>query len=364
MRIAQIAPLTEAVPPSLYGGTERVVSWLTDALVGLGHDVTLFASGDSKTSAKLEAMWPCALRFDKAVLDPIALHMLMLERVRQVAHNFDILHFHLDYYPFSLFSRQPTPFITTLHGRLDLPEHQPVFQTFSSIPVISISKAQQKPVPQAGWIGNVYHGMPEDLLTPRPVKPSYLAFLGRIAREKRVDRAIRIAERCGLPLKVAAKVDKADREYFETEIEPLLRTHRNVEFIGEIGDRDKSDFLSGAAGLLVPIDWPEPFGLVMIESMACGTPVIAFNHGSAPEVVDDGLTGFVVRNEDEAVAAVGRLETLSRTKIRQHFEQRFTAQRMASEYLSIYQRMVTHKKPSLHLVEEVKDLDPLQSSIG
>ncbi|HVJ42917.1 MAG TPA: glycosyltransferase family 4 protein [Dongiaceae bacterium] len=364
MRIAQIAPLTEAVPPSLYGGTERVVSWLTDALVGLGHDVTLFASGDSKTSAKLEAMWPCALRFDKAVLDPIALHMLMLERVRKVAHTFDILHFHLDYYPFSLFSRQPTPFITTLHGRLDLPEHQPVFQEFSSIPVISISKAQQKPVPQAGWIGNVYHGMPEDLLTPRQTKPGYLAFLGRIAREKRVDRAIRIAERCGLPLKVAAKVDKADREYFETEIEPLLRTHKNVEFIGEIGDRDKSDFLSGAIGLLVPIDWPEPFGLVMIESMACGTPVIAFNHGSAPEVVDDGVTGFVVRNEDEAVAAVGRLHTLPRVKVRQHFEQRFTAQRMASEYLSIYQRMVTHKKPSLHLVEEVSDPDPLRTSLA
>ena len=364
MRIAQIAPLTEAVPPSLYGGTERVVSWLTEALVGLGHDVTLFASGDSKTSAKLEAMWPCALRFDKAVLDPIALHMLMLEHVRQMAHGFDILHFHLDYYPFSLFSRQPVPFITTLHGRLDLPEHQPVFQTFSSIPVISISKAQQKPVPQAGWIGNVYHGMPANLLTPQQVKPSYLAFLGRIAREKRVDRAIRIAERCGLPLKIAAKVDKADREYFEAEVEPVLKTHKNVEFIGEIGDRDKPAFLSGAIGLLVPIDWPEPFGLVMIESMACGTPVIAFNHGSASEVVDDGLTGFVVRNEDEAVAAVGRLGSLSRSKIRQHFEQRFTAQRMASEYVSIYHRMATHKKPALHLVEEPNGSGALQSSLG
>jgi glycosyltransferase involved in cell wall biosynthesis len=364
MRIAQIAPLTEAVPPRLYGGTERVVSWLTEALVDMGHEVTLFASGDSKTSAKLEPMWPCALRFDKTVLDPIALHMLMMERVRQVAHDFDILHFHLDYYPFSLFSRQPTPFITTLHGRLDLPEHQPVFSTFSDVPVISISKAQQTPVNQAGWIGNVYHGMPADLLTPQRVKPTYLAFLGRIAREKRVDRAIRIAERCGLPLKIAAKVDKADREYYATEIEPLLKTHKNVEFIGEITDAEKPAFLSGAIGLLLPIDWPEPFGLVMIESMACGTPVIAFDRGSAPEVVDDNLTGFIVSDEDEAVAAVQRLGTLSRSKVRRQFEQRFTSQRMAAEYLAIYSRLASRKKPSLHLVEETFNGEQLQSSLA
>jgi glycosyltransferase involved in cell wall biosynthesis len=365
MRIAQIAPLTEAVPPSLYGGTERVVSWLTEALVGAGHDVTLFASGDSKTSAKLEAMWPCALRFDKTVLDPIALHMVMLERVRQVAHTFDILHFHLDYYPFSLFSRQPTPFITTLHGRLDLKEHQPVFSTFPNVPVISISNAQQKPVPQAGWIGNVYHGLPKNLLTPRPANPGYLAFLGRVSREKRVDRAIRIAERCGLPLKIAAKVDKVDREYYETEIEPLLKTHKNVEFIGEIGDHQKSDFLSGAVGLLLPIDWPEPFGLVMIEAMACGTPVVAFNCGSAPEVIDEGVTGFIVSSEDEAVAAVHRLGSLSRKKVRERFEQRFTSERMAEEYVEIYNRLTAaRKKPSLHLVEETTPLEPLQSSIG
>ncbi len=364
MRIAQIAPLTEAVPPSLYGGTERVVSWLTEALVGLGHDVTLFASGDSKTSAKLEPMWPCALRFDKSVLDPISLHMLMLERVRKVAQSFDILHFHLDYYPFSLFSRQPTPFITTLHGRLDLPEHQPVFSAFSSVPVISISKAQQKPLPQAGWIGNVYHGLPENLLTPKRVKPGYLAFLGRIAPEKAVDRAIRIADRCGLPLKIAAKVDKVDRKYFETQIDPLIKAHENVEYIGEISDKEKSAFLSGAIALLVPIDWPEPFGLVMIEAMACGTPVIAFDRGSVPEVVDDGLTGFVVSNEDEAVAALQRIGSLSRTRIRQHFERRFTAERMASDYVEIYDQLASRKKPSLHLVTESPDLEPLQSSVG
>ncbi|HEX9448020.1 MAG TPA: glycosyltransferase family 4 protein [Dongiaceae bacterium] len=352
MRIAQIAPLTEAVPPKLYGGTERVISWLTDALVDLGHDVTLFASGDSETTAHLEPMWPHALRLDNTVLDPNALHMLMLERVRNVAHQFDVLHFHLDYHPFSLFSRQPTPFVTTLHGRLDLPEHQPVFSTFSSLPVVSISKSQRQPLPQAGWIKNIHHGMPEQLLTPRPVQPSYLAFLGRISPEKGVDRAIRIATLCGLPLKIAAKVDKVDQQYFDERIQPLLATHKNVEFIGEISDRKKPDFLSGAIGLLVPIDWSEPFGLVMIEAMACGTPVIAYNRGSVPEVVDDGVTGFVVKDEAEAVAAVGRLGSLSRSKVRKQFEARFTARRMALDYIAVYDELAAHKKPILHLVEE------------
>src|SRR5215813_7065523 len=263
MHIAQVAPLTEAIPPKLYGGTERVVSWLTEELIALGHDVTLFASGDSMTSARLEAVWPRALRLDGAVRDPNALHMLMLERVYQRAGEFDFLHFHLDYYPFSLFSRQSTPFLTTLHGRLDLPEHQPMFNTFSSIPVVSISNAQRRPLPQARWARTIHHGLPRDLLTPLAVKPSYLAFLGRIAPEKRVDRAIRIAEHCGIPLKIAAKVDPYDRDYYEAEIKPLLASP-NVEYIGEIGDKDKSEFLSGAIALLVPIDWPEPFGLVMI----------------------------------------------------------------------------------------------------
>ena len=259
MQIAQIAPLTEAIPPKLYGGTERVISWLADELVGLGHDVVLFASGDSQTSAKLEACWPKALRLDGSVRDPNALHIAMLERVRQQSRDFDLLHFHLDYYPFSLFSRQPTPFVTTLHGRLDLPEHQVVFATFPSIPVISISDAQRRPVPGAGWIRTIHHGLPERLLTPQPVTPAYFAFLGRISPEKALDHAISIAKRCGVPLKIAAKVDAVDRDYFEAEIRKLI-TPPDVEYIGEISDGEKSSFLSGAIALLAPIAWPEPDG--------------------------------------------------------------------------------------------------------
>jgi glycosyltransferase involved in cell wall biosynthesis len=349
MHIAQIAPLTEAVPPKLYGGTERVVSWLTEELIALGHDVTLFASGDSHTSAKLEAMWPRALRLDGSVRDPNALHMMMLEKVYQRAGEFDFLHFHLDYYPFSLFSRQPTPFATTLHGRLDLPEHQPVFDTFCNAPVISISNAQRRPLPQAHWVRTVLHGLPENLLTPKPIKPSYLAFLGRIAPEKGIDRAIRIAQHCGIPLKVAAKVDRADQDYYDEQIKPLIQSG-NVEFIGEINDTQKSDFLSGAIALLVPIDWPEPFGLVMIEAMACGTPVIAFNRGSVPEVIDDGISGFIVEDINGAIGAVDRLEQLSREKIRRHFEQRFTARRMAQDYLSVYRALSEKFAPHLRLV--------------
>jgi glycosyltransferase involved in cell wall biosynthesis len=350
MRIAQIAPLTEAIPPKLYGGTERVVYWLVEELVALGHDVTLFASGDSRTSAKLQAFWPRALRLDGSIRDPNALHMSMLEHVRRQADQFDFLHFHLDYYPFSLFSRQSTPFLTTLHGRLDLPEHQPVFNTFSSIPVVSISNAQRRPLPQARWTGTIHHGLPQDLLRPLPVKPSYLAFLGRIAPEKRVDRAIRIAEHCGIPLKIAAKVDSLDRDYYEEEIKPMLGSP-HVEYIGEIGDKDKSQFLSGAIALLVPIDWPEPFGLVMIEAMACGTPVIAFNRGSVPEIIDDGLTGFIVEDEAGAIGAVDRLSELSREKIRAQFEQRFTARRMALDYLAVY-RGLMDATPKLRLVSD------------
>ncbi len=356
MRIAQVAPLTEAVPPKLYGGTERVVHWLTEELVALGHDVTLFASGDSKTSAKLDATWPRALRLDGAVRDPNALHMVMLERVRQKCDDeeFDFLHFHLDYYPFSLFYRQPTPFLTTLHGRLDLPEHQPVFNTFAKVPVISISNAQRRPVPQAGWLRTVHHGLPEKLLTPQPVKPSYLAVLGRIAPEKGVDRAIKIATRCGIPLKIAAKVDRADQDYYDELICPLITGNPLVEYIGEISDREKPDFLSGAIGLLVPIDWPEPFGLVMIEAMACGTPVIAYNRGSVPEIIDEGLTGFVVEDETSAVASVGKLEGLDRTAIRKQFEKRFTARRMALDYLSAYRSLMEAAKPRIKLVSSAE----------
>ncbi len=356
MHIAQVAPLTEAIPPKLYGGTERVVSWLTEELIALGHDVTLFASGDSETSAKLEAIWPRALRLDGAVRDPNALHMMMLERVYQRAAEFDFIHFHLDYYPFSLFARQATPFVTTLHGRLDLPEHQPVFDTFSSLPVVSISNAQRRPLPQAHWVRTVHHGLPAQLLTPVPVKPSYFAFLGRIAPEKGVDRAIRIAQHCGVQLKIAAKVDRVDQDYFDAQIAPMIKTG-NVDFIGEITDKEKSEFLSGAIVLLVPIDWPEPFGLVMIEAMACGTPVIAFNRGSVPEVIDEGLTGFIVEDINGAIGAVDRLGHLSRDKIRRRFDERFTARRMAQDYLNVYRslsdkvaphlRLVTHDAPAL-----------------
>lgn len=355
MRIAQVAPLTEAVPPKFYGGTERVVHWLTEELVALGNDVTLFASGDSRTSAKLDPMWPRALRLDGSVRDPNALHMVMLEHVRQKCDNeeFDFLHFHLDYYPFSLFSRQPTPFLTTLHGRLDLPEHQPVFTTFASAPVVSISSTQRRPVPQANWLATIHHGLPENLLTPRAVTPQYLAVLGRIAPEKGVDRAIRIAIRCGIPLKIAAKVDRADQEYYDGVIRPMTE-HPLVDYIGEIGDHEKPDFLSGALGLLLPIDWPEPFGLVMIEAMACGTPVIAYNRGSVSEIIDEGLTGMVVEDESSAVAAVRELPRLDRGKVRKQFEARFTARRMALDYLAAYRQLMERAEPRIKLVSSAE----------
>jgi glycosyltransferase involved in cell wall biosynthesis len=343
MRIAQIAPLHEAVPPKLYGGTERVVSYLTEELVALGHDVTLFASGDSITSARLEPSWPRALRLDPAIRDPIAPHMLHLETIRRQAEDFDVLHFHMDYWPFPLFSRQKTPFLTTLHGRLDLAELQPVFDAFPHVPVVSISNSQRRPLPQANFIETVYHGVPDKLLSPQPGGQSYLAFLGRIAPEKCPDRAIRIARACGMKIKIAAKVDVVDRAYFDAVVRPLL-DHPDVELIGEISDREKPEFLSGAHALLMPIDWPEPFGLVMIEAMACGTPVIAFNRGSVPEIVEDGVTGFIVEDETSAIGAVERLGQLSRTRVRQRFETRFTARRMAEDYLTVYRSMAAGQR--------------------
>ncbi len=349
MRIAQIAPLTESIPPKLYGGTERVVAWLTEEFVALGHDVTLFASGDSSTSAELDAIWPTALRFDPTIRDPNALHMAMLERVCQRAPEFDILHFHLDYYPFSLFARQPVPSVTTLHGRLDLNEHQTVFRTFPDAPVISISDAQRKPVPYAGWVRTIHHGLPAQLLWPKTTTPGYLAFLGRICPEKAPDVAISIARRCGLPLKIAAKVDKADVDYYETKIKPLLGAP-GIDFIGEIGDAEKSDLLSGAIALLVPISWPEPFGLVMIEAAACGTPVIAFDAGSVSEIVEDGVTGFIVSDENSAIAALEKIPTLDRRRIRQRFEKRFTARRMAQDYLAVYAELMESVTPRLRVV--------------
>jgi glycosyltransferase involved in cell wall biosynthesis len=351
MRIAQIAPLHEAVPPKFYGGTERVVSYLTDALVDLGHEVTLFASGDSQTKATLDAAWPKALRLDPSIRDANAPHAVLLEHVRRRAHEFDVLHFHLDYMPFSLFSQMNTPFVTTLHGRLDLPELQPVFNTFPNAPVVSISDSQRLPLQQAAWQNTIYHGLPENLLTPQlHKKPEYLAFLGRICPEKRADLAIKIAAQSGLPLKIAAKVDKVDQEYFKTTIEPLL-SQAHVEFVGEINEQQKPEFLSGAKALLFPIDWSEPFGLVMIEAMACGTPVIAFNRGSVPEVIDHGVTGFICEDVQGAVGALQRLDELSRTEIRAQFERRFSAKTMALNYVESYTALLqAAKRPVLRRV--------------
>jgi glycosyltransferase involved in cell wall biosynthesis len=350
MRIAQIAPLFEAVPPKLYGGTERVVFSLTEALVEMGHDVTLFASGDSITSATLDAPWPRALRLDPDIRDWVATYALLIEYVRQRAGQFDVLHFHIDYWPNSVFLRQEVPFLTTLHGRLDLPEFAAVYRMFPTVPLVSISDSQRRPLPDVGWAATVYHGMPENLLTPLPVADrDYFAFLGRISPEKGIERAIQIAGRCGVKLKVAAKVDKADAEYFKHSVEPLL-ADANVEFIGEINDAQKPAFLSGARALLFPIDWPEPFGLVMIEAMACGCPVIAMRRGSVPEVMDDGVTGYIVDNVDEAVAACARLHEIDRARVRAQFEKRFTSRRMAADYVTLYERLMAARQPQLRAV--------------
>lgn len=350
MRIAQIAPLAEAVPPKFYGGTERVVSYLTEELVNLGHDVTLFASGDSITRAELDAVWPQALRLDPTIRDSLAPLAMLLERVRQRADEFDVLHFHLDYWPASLFARHHIPYVTTLHGRLDLPELRPVYAELPPMNVVSISESQRRPLKEANYVGTVLHGLPANLLTPQPgAKPSYLAFLGRICPEKRPDRAIRIARAAGIPLKIAAKVDKVDVEYFETVIEPMI-AEGGVELVGEINEAQKPEFLSNAQALLMPIDWPEPFGLVMIEAMACGTPVIAYNHGSVPEIIDDGVTGFIVEDEMGAVAALRRLPEISRATVRATFERRFTARRMAEDYLSVYRDLSMARRPRLRIV--------------
>jgi glycosyltransferase involved in cell wall biosynthesis len=324
------------------------VSFLTEELVEMGHDVTLFASGDSITNATLEAAWPQALRLDSSIRDAMAPQMLMMEHVFEMASQFDILHFHVDYFPASLFTRQNVPFITTLHGRLDLPELKPVYAGLPCQNLVSISNSQRDPLPEANFIATVLHGLPVDLLMPSPVEQSYVAFLGRICPEKRPDRAIRIAHGAGEKLKLAAKVDKVDLEYFTSTIAPMLGP--DAELIGEINDGAKSVFLSGAKALLMPIDWPEPFGLVMIEAMACGTPVIAFGHGSVPEVIEDGITGFIVHDEAEAIEALRRVNTLDRDLIRRRFESRFTARRMAEDYLETYQSLILPKTRRLTLV--------------
>ncbi|MBX6327752.1 MAG: glycosyltransferase family 4 protein [Pseudolabrys sp.] len=338
MKIAQIAPLAESVPPKLYGGTERVVSYLTEELVRQGHEVTLFASGDSKTAAELVRCSELALRLNPAVKDPLPYTLMMLDEVRARADEFDVLHFHTDLIHFPLFRDLAHRTVTTLHGRLDLPDLKPFFTAFSDMPLVSISKDQRRPMPKrVNWVGNVPHGLPPQLLPfQRDSSGAYLAFLGRISPEKRPDRAIEIAVRAGLPLKIAAKIDKVDKDYWDSVIAPMVRDHKSVEFIGEIDERQKADFLGNARALLFPVDWPEPFGLVMIEAMACGTPVVAFRRGSVPEVVDEGVTGFIVHDVREAVAAIERLPELDRQRVRKQFERRFTVERMAADYLAIY----------------------------
>ncbi|HEY4256294.1 MAG TPA: glycosyltransferase family 4 protein [Candidatus Udaeobacter sp.] len=338
-----MAPLFESVPPKYYGGTERVVSYLTEELVNQGHEVTLFASGDSATKAHLVAACRRSLRLDKHCVDQFAHQILMLEHVFQRATEFDVVHFHVDYVHFPLSRRQPITDVTTLHGRLDIPDLVPLYREFRDMPVISISNSQRAPLPWANWRATVYHGLPAELYRFRAEPGSYLAFLGRISPEKRVDRAIKIANQVQIPLKIAAKVDPADKEYFESVIKPLLRD-RLVEFVGEIGDEEKNDFLGNAYALLLPIDWPEPFGLVMVEAMACGTPVIARRGGAVPEVIDEGHTGFVVRGLKEAVEAVQRVSGLSRKRCREVFEQRFTATRMAHDYVEAYERLIHSKQ--------------------
>jgi glycosyltransferase involved in cell wall biosynthesis len=349
VKIAQVAPLYESVPPKYYGGTEQVVSYLTEQLVRQGHEVTLFASGDSVTKARLVAPCRRALRLDKHCLDQLAYHVLMLELVLKEAASFDIIHFHIDHLHFPLSRRQSIPHLTTLHGRLDIPDLVPLYEEFSEIPVVSISNAQREPLPWLNWLGTVYHGLPEDLYRFRESPGKYLAFLGRISPEKRVDRAIEIAKRIGMQIRVAAKVDAIDREYFEDVVAPLLKDPL-VEYVGEIGDGEKDEFLGNAYALLFPIDWPEPFGLVMIETMACGTPVIAYRSGSVPEVIDDGVTGFIVEGLEDAVKAAERISTLSRKRCRELFEQRFVASRMAEDYVAIYQRLIDPKPKLLRAV--------------
>jgi len=348
LRIAQIAPLAESVPPKLYGGTERIVSYLTEELVRQGHEVTLFASGDSQTSARLVPCCGVALRLNPLVLDAIPHHMLMLDKVRQRAGEFDVLHFHVDVIHFPLMRDIARRTVTTLHGRLDLPDLKPFYAAFPDAPLVSISQAQRAPMPPVNWVATVPHGLPADLLPlTREPRGNYLAFLGRISPEKGPDRAIEIALRAGMPLKIAAKIDKADHAYWQQVIEPLIKSHREIEFVGEIDERAKASFLGQARALLFPIDWPEPFGMVMIEAMACGTPVIAFRRGSVAEVIRDGVSGMVVQNVDEAVAAAKRIDTLDRTRVRRCFDQGFTAARMAREYVEIYRKLAVSPPGSI-----------------
>jgi glycosyltransferase involved in cell wall biosynthesis len=338
MRIAQVAPLYESVPPKYYGGTERVVSYLTEELALQGHEVTLFASGDSVTKARLVATTRRALRLDRYCVDQLSHHVVLLENVFKRAAEFDIVHFHIDYLHFPLSRRERIRQLTTLHGRLDMPDLVALYEEFPEMPVVSISNAQRAPLPWLKWAATVYHGIPENLYAYREQHGRYLAFLGRISPEKRVDRAIEIAKRVGMPLRIAAKVDMVDRQYFEEHIRFLLDDPL-IEYVGEIGEGEKDEFLGDAFALLFPIDWPEPFGLVMIEAMACGTPIIAYRHGSVPEMIEEGITGFIVGSVEDAVRAVERVPLLSRRDCRRMFEERFSVARMARDYLSLYERL-------------------------
>lgn len=346
MRIAQVAPLYESVPPKLYGGTERVVSWLSEELVRLGHDVTVFASGDSLTRARLIPTCKESLRLSPESIDHLAHHFVQMEQVLRHKDEFDLIHFHVDYLHFPISRRERYIHLTTLHGRLDIPDLVPLYNVYTEMPVVSISDAQREPLPHLNWQGTVHHGMPIDSYNFHRRGGDYLAFLGRTSPEKGLDRAIEIARASGMPLKIAAKIDKHDQDYFETVIQPLLGS-ADVEFIGEIGYAEKDDFLGNAAALLFPIAWPEPFGIVMIEAMACGTPVIAYPFGSVPEVVQHGVSGFLVHDLASAVGAVKQIGQIDRKKVRKDFENKFTADRMALDYLKIYERMVSRKKTPL-----------------
>lgn len=361
MRIAQVAPLAESCPPKLYGGTERVVHFLTEELVRLGHDVTLFASGDSQTAARLVSCVPQALRLADRAMDLTAYHIGMIEQVRRRLAEFDIVHFHIDLFHFPSVRTWACPTVTTLHGRLDLPELYPFYGIFQDIPLVSISDNQRLPLPPVNWVDTVYHGLPLDLLPFNPAGGDYLVFIGRISPEKRPDRAIEIAVRAGLPLKIAAKIDLVDREYWTDHIEPLVKANPGVEYIGEVDEKGKAALLGNAAALLFPIDWPEPFGLVMIEAISCGTPVIAWRKGSVPEVIDDGLTGRIVSSLDEAVAAVTEVRQFDRAAIRARFEERFSADRMASDYLRAYRKLIDgpaqYPPPDVGASQRVEMLD-------
>ncbi|SNT72538.1 glycosyltransferase family 4 protein [Paracoccus seriniphilus] len=365
MKIAQIAPLEESCPPRLYGGTERIVSYLAEEQVRQGHEVTLFASGDSKTSAHLVPCSKEALRLDPMVTNSLPWHVAMLEEVRRRADEFDVLHFHIDFLHYPMAQPFADRMVTTMHGRLDGHDLRPVYATFPNYPLVSISDDQRGPLPFVNWAGTVYHGIPRDLLpfTEQP-RGDYLAFLGRISPEKRPDRAIEIARRAGMPLKIAAKISDTDRRYWEETIAPMIETCDHVEYVGEINESQKADFLGNARALLFPIDWPEPFGLVMIEAMACGTPVIAWENGSVPEIVEPGLTGYLVKSLDEAVMALGKLDRISRRIVRATFEERFTADRMAQDYIDIYRALPGVRAattPMLHL-RDGRDADVLQAA--